>query len=66
MTQVYINIPKPSAQVYTNENAQGKEQYDQPDLTYDDIDVFYDGINPTQWTDESKPTTVWNNVVKPT
>jgi hypothetical protein len=60
-------IAKPGAQTYTNVNPMGKEQYDQADVMYDDPNVFYDGINPNQWTEINKPSTpTWSNVPKPT
>lgn len=63
----WINVSKPGAQSYTNLNPQGREQYDQASIEYDDINVFYDGTNPSQWTDVSKPgAQSWTNVVKPT
>jgi len=50
-----------------NVNPMGREQYDQSDLTYDSAVTYYDGINPSQWTDISKPnTSTWSNVAKPT
>lgn len=63
---MWTNIPKPSSQTYTNLNPMGREQYDQIDIMYDDPNIFYDGINPNQWTDINKPVTpVWTNVAKP-
>lgn len=63
----WTKISKPGAQTYTDVNPQGKEQYDQPSIAYDDSSTFYDGVNPSQWTDVNKPTTpTWNNVAKPT
>ena len=63
----YTNVPKPSAQTYTNTNPMGKEQYDEPSLTYDDSSTFYDGVNPSQYTAVSKPaSTIYTNVSKPT
>ncbi len=60
-------VNKPGAQSYTNENPQGREQYDQFSVLYDDPNTFYDGINPNQWTDVNKPSgTSWINVAKPT
>lgn len=55
----WTNISKPGAQTYTNANPQGKEQYDQPSVTYDSSTTYYDGENPNQWTDVLKPTTVY-------
>jgi len=44
----------------------GKEQYDQADILYDSADTYYDGINPNQWSNTSRPiTNAWVNVNKP-
>ncbi len=51
----WTNIPKPTGTTYTNVNPIGKTQYDQADVEYDDPSVFYDGVNPGQWTDVLKP-----------
>ena len=53
---MWTNVSKPTDATYTYVNTQGKEQYDQPDLTYDDSDVFYDGTDFSAWTDVAKPT----------
>ena len=60
-------ISKPSLIAYINVNPGGKEQYDQASLTYDDVNTYYDGINPNQWTDIAKPSVLaWVAVAKPT
>lgn len=62
----YTNIDKPSGTNYTNENALGKEQYDQASLTYDSSSTFYDGVNEGLYTNITKPTgTVYTNITKP-
>lgn len=62
----WVPVSKPGAQAYTTVNPMGKEQYDQADISYDDVNVFYDGINQNQWTDVSKPSTNnWQAVAKP-
>ncbi len=44
----------------------GREQYDQSDIMYDDPNVFYDGVNPNQWTKVAKPVNQnWVKVPKP-
>ncbi len=58
MTDAYTYIAKPTGTPYTNVNTVGgKEQYDQPNLMYDDLNVFYDGINQNAYTKIAKPTT---------
>ena len=46
----YTNLTKPSGTSYTNQNTVGKQQYDQSDITFDDANVFYDGLNLSQYT----------------
>lgn len=53
---MWTPITKPTGTPYTNTNTQGKEQYDQASLTYDDSNTFYDGANMLAWTDLAKPT----------
>lgn len=48
-------IAKPTSTPWTSINTQGKEQYDEASLTYDDATTYYDGVNPTQWTSIAKP-----------
>ena len=52
----YTDIAKPSGTSYTNTNAVGREQYDDPNVMFDDSIVFYDGINTSQYTNVAKPT----------
>lgn len=62
----WITVAKPTSSVYTMVNPQGREQYDQADIMYDDPDVFYDGVNGTQWTNLAKPvSSTWTKVTKP-
>ena len=51
----WISVTKPTSSIWTSVNPAGKEQYDQASLSYDDSGTFYDGINPSQWTDVPKP-----------
>ena len=53
----WTNISKPTGTTYTNVNPVGKEQYDQPNLTYNDTSTFYDGVNQLAWTNLAKPVT---------
>lgn len=63
---IYTNINKPSNTSYTNLNTIGKQQYDQADITYDSSTIFYDGINPNEWTDITSPSaTSWTPIAKP-
>lgn len=63
----YTKVPKPTGLNYTNVNPSGKQQYDQANITYDDVNTFYDGINPGMYTNVAKPTTsAYTKVPKPT
>lgn len=63
----WTSVPKPTGTPYTSVNPQGKETYDQATLAYDDSSTYYDGVNPNQWSNVNKPTTLtWTNVTKPT
>ncbi len=55
MPNAWTNIPKPTGANYTNVNTQGREQYDEATLTYDDANTFYDGIDMSAWTTVPKP-----------
>lgn len=65
---VWTNVAKPTSSVWTEVNAAGKEGYDQVDISYDSSTTFYDGVNPSQWTDVNKPASPasWVSVAKPT
>lgn len=54
----WTKVNKPTGPTYTNINPAGKEQYDQADITYDSATTYYDGINPSQWSNVSKPVSV--------
>lgn len=56
MTDPYTYVAKPTGTPYTNTNVQGREQYDQPDLTFDSALTFYDGVNMSAYTNVAKPT----------
>lgn len=59
----YTNIPKPTGTPYTTVNPIGKEQYDQANILYDDTTIFYDGFNPTVYTNVAKPSSpTWNSL----
>ncbi len=51
----YTKVPKPTGTGYTNLNIGDKTQYDDTEITYDDSNVFYDGIDNSAWTDVTKP-----------
>jgi len=52
----YTTISKPTGTTYENLNPVGKQQYDQDTISYDDATIFYDGLNPGQYTNITKPT----------
>lgn len=63
----YIFVQKPTDAIYTNVNAPGREQYDDSLVLYDDGDTFYDGADPSSYTNIAKPTgTPYTSVAKPT
>lgn len=64
----WVSVAKPSTTSYTTVNPMGKEQYDQASLTYDSSTTYYDGLNPSMWTDVNKPVSPasWVSVAKPT
>lgn len=52
----WTNVSKPSDSTYVKISPQGQETYDESTITFDDPNVFYDGVNALAWTDVSKPT----------
>ena len=52
----WTNVPKPTGTPYTRVTLVGKQQYDDPSITYDEATVYYDSVNQTAWTDVAKPT----------
>lgn len=56
----WTTVSKPSAQTYSNVNPSGREQYDDPEILFDDPDTYYDGINLLQWTKVQSPSVSWN------
>lgn len=65
MPDAYTYIAKPTGTPYTNTNVQGKEQYDQPDLTFDSALVFYDGVNMSAYTNVAKPSGGTTTIIQP-
>lgn len=55
MPDAWTYISKPTNSVYTFINPTGKETYDESTLTYDDSNVFYDGVDMDAWTPVAKP-----------
>lgn len=64
---IYTNVPKPTGPTYTTtNNAVGKQQYNQSDITYSQSSVFYNGINTNQYTNIAKPSLPsYTKVAKP-
>ena len=59
-------ITKPTTSSWTNTGPSGRTQYDQADITYDDPNIFYDGVDYAAWTDIAKPaSTSWTKISKP-
>ncbi len=54
----YTKISKPTGTNYTRINTEGKQEYDQSTLTYDDPNTFYDGVNQSAWTNLAKPISI--------
>lgn len=51
----YTNIPKPTDSNYIGVYTQGKQNYDDPTISFDDIAVFYDSTNYSAYTTVNKP-----------
>lgn len=67
MPDPYTYVSKPTSSTYNFINFQGKQMYDQSDLTYDDANVFYDSYDPNAYTLVAKPTnSVYTYIAKPT
>ena len=63
----WTKVNKPTTSSYTNVNPDGRTQYDQSDILYDDPNIFYDGVNYGSWTKVTKPTSEsWTKINKPT
>jgi len=63
---VWVSVDKPTASTYGYVNPQGKEFYNQDDVTYDSATTFYDGVNPNQWASVQTGTGSWVSIAKPT
>ena len=65
MAYTYVN--KPTSSTYSFVNPMGREFYDQQDLEYDSAFTYYDGVNPNQYTNVSKPVSSnYTYISKPT
>lgn len=63
----YNYVAKPTSSTYSFQNFQGTQIYDDVNVTYDAIDVFYDSYNPNSYTSVAKPvSSVYTYVAKPT
>ena len=62
----YTDVAKPTGSVYTGLYVEGKQIYDQADITYDNSTVAYDTVIDN-YTGISKPTgSVYTAISKPT
>ena len=62
----WTKVTKPTDSTYTRVNPQGKEEYDQSEITYDSAVTFYDTLNESAWGKTAKPTgSTWTKVTKP-
>lgn len=61
----WTKVTKPTGPTYTLVNPAGRTTYDQPDITYDDSTIYYDGVNESLWTSINKPDTdyTWDTTV---
>lgn len=60
----WTNVAKPTGTPYTVVNPQGKEQYDQASLTYDDATTYYDGVNQLAYTNVAKPADTSSSTIR--
>ena len=66
MPSAYTNIAKPTATIYTDVNPQGREQYDDIVIAYDDSGIYYDGTDINAYSNVSKPTSsTYTFITKP-
>lgn len=62
----YTNVAKPTSSIYIGLYPEGKQIYDQVDITYDQSNVAYDSLT-NNYTNVSKPTSsVYTKITKPT
>lgn len=62
----YINVAKPTSSVYTGLFVEGKQVYDQADITYDQSSVAYDTVS-NEYTNVTKPvSSIYTKINKPT
>jgi hypothetical protein len=67
MPDPYTYPAKPTDATYLDVNPQGREQYDDGVIAYDDSGIFYDGTDENAYTSVSKPTgSVYSFISKPT
>jgi len=63
----WTSVAKPTTPSWLGVYVPGKQSYDDPSLSYDQSDTYYDGYSPMLWNTVAKPTTPsWVSVAKPT
>ena len=56
----WTNVSKPTTPTWTNTTAQGKTQYDQSDVEFNDSNIYYDTVNYLAYTRVENPSVAWN------
>lgn len=62
----YTYVDKPTSSTYSFASFEGKETFDDINVTYDSALTYYDGLNPAAYTSVAKPTSsTYSYVAKP-
>jgi len=61
----WTSIAKPTGTSYTKINAY-LPSFDEPNLSFDDANNYFDGLNTASWSKIAKPNNSWISIAKPT